>query len=180
MTNPVQVAYRRDTAANIAVSTGVQGELWVDTINNRLVVNDGGTPGGWAAVKMAEVGLLKAAARAVNIDATGDTAVAISLPAGVTNYRIERIIVLNSTGALPSTAELGVYTAASEGGATIAAQQALSGITSQSPNVNDNALSLTLTNNNTTVFNSATLYIHVGTAQGAAATADVIILLQPL
>ncbi|WP_298353940.1 hypothetical protein [Rhodoblastus sp.] len=51
----VQVKRRRDTAANVAAYTGAQGELIVDTTNNRVTVHDGVTPGGWAAAKLSEV-----------------------------------------------------------------------------------------------------------------------------
>ena len=49
----VQVKRRRDTAANIAGFTPAQGELIVDTTNNRVIVGDGATVGGWAAPKLA-------------------------------------------------------------------------------------------------------------------------------
>lgn len=50
-----QVQLRRDTAANVAAFTGAQGEVVVDTTNNRLVVQDGATAGGFAAAKLSEV-----------------------------------------------------------------------------------------------------------------------------
>ncbi len=52
----VQVKHRRDTAANIAGFTPAQGELIVDTTNNRVIVGDGTTVGGWAAAKLSEIG----------------------------------------------------------------------------------------------------------------------------
>lgn len=51
----VQVKRRRDTAANVAAYTGAQGELIVDTTNNRVTVHDGSTAGGWPAAKLSEV-----------------------------------------------------------------------------------------------------------------------------
>jgi len=51
----VQVKRRRDTAANVAAYTGAQGELIVDTTNNRVTVHDGLTAGGFAAAKLSEV-----------------------------------------------------------------------------------------------------------------------------
>lgn len=52
----VQVQLRRDTAANIAsAAAGAQGEAWIDTTNNRLVVNDGTTVGGFPAAKLSDV-----------------------------------------------------------------------------------------------------------------------------
>ncbi len=51
----VQVKRRRDTAANIAGFTPAQGELIVDTTNNRVIVGDGVTAGGFPAAKLSEV-----------------------------------------------------------------------------------------------------------------------------
>jgi Major tropism determinant N-terminal domain len=51
----VQVKRRRDTAANIAGFTPAQGEIIVDTTNNRMIVGDGATAGGFAAAKLSEV-----------------------------------------------------------------------------------------------------------------------------
>jgi Major tropism determinant N-terminal domain len=50
-----QLQLRRGTAAQVAAFTGAAGETVVDTTNNRLVVNDGSTAGGWPAAKLAEV-----------------------------------------------------------------------------------------------------------------------------
>src|SRR5579863_1244507 len=52
----VQVKRRRDTAANIASFTPAQGELIVDLTNNRVIVGDGSTVGGWPAARLAEAG----------------------------------------------------------------------------------------------------------------------------
>lgn len=49
---------RRGSAAEMATFTGVPGEVVVDTTNNRVVVQDGTTAGGWPAAKLSEVGLL--------------------------------------------------------------------------------------------------------------------------
>lgn len=51
----VQVKRRRDTAANIATFTPAQGEIIADTTNNRMILGDGATAGGWAAAKLSEV-----------------------------------------------------------------------------------------------------------------------------
>jgi hypothetical protein len=50
-----QLQLRRGTAAQVAAFTGAQGEVVVDTTNNRAVVNDGSTAGGWPAAKLVEV-----------------------------------------------------------------------------------------------------------------------------
>jgi hypothetical protein len=55
MTTAVQVQYRRGAATQIASFTGAAGEMVVDTTNNRVVIQDGGTAGGWPAAKLSEV-----------------------------------------------------------------------------------------------------------------------------
>lgn len=50
-----QLQFRRGTAAQMATFTGAQGEIVVDTSNNRAVVHDGTTAGGWPAARVAEV-----------------------------------------------------------------------------------------------------------------------------
>ena len=50
-----QLQLRRGTAAQVAAFTGAAGETVIDTTNNRLVVNDGATVGGFAAAKLSEV-----------------------------------------------------------------------------------------------------------------------------
>jgi hypothetical protein len=55
MTNATQVQLRRGTSAQVVTFTGAQGEAVVDTTNNRLVVQDGATAGGFAQAKVADV-----------------------------------------------------------------------------------------------------------------------------
>jgi hypothetical protein len=50
-----QLQLRRGTATQVASFVGAQGETVVDTTNNRLVVSDGSTVGGFAAAKLSEV-----------------------------------------------------------------------------------------------------------------------------
>lgn len=50
-----QLQLRRSTASQVAAFTGAQGETVMDTTNNRLVVSDGSTVGGWPAAKLVEV-----------------------------------------------------------------------------------------------------------------------------
>jgi Major tropism determinant N-terminal domain len=55
MATAVQVQYRRGTSSQVASFTGAAGEMVVDTTNNRVVVHDGATAGGFAAAKLSEV-----------------------------------------------------------------------------------------------------------------------------
>jgi hypothetical protein len=51
-----QLQLRRGTAAQISSAAApVQGEPWVDTTNNRILIGDGTTVGGWPMAKLAEV-----------------------------------------------------------------------------------------------------------------------------
>jgi hypothetical protein len=55
MTTATQVQLRRGTSAQVVAFTGAQGELVVDTTNNRAVVHDGSTAGGFSAAKLTDV-----------------------------------------------------------------------------------------------------------------------------
>jgi RNase P/RNase MRP subunit p29 len=50
-----QLQLRRGTSSQVAAFIGAQGETVMDTTNNRLVVSDGSTAGGWAAARLSEV-----------------------------------------------------------------------------------------------------------------------------
>jgi hypothetical protein len=50
-----QLQLRSGTASQVAAFTGASAECVVDTTNNRIVVNDGSTAGGWPAAKLTEV-----------------------------------------------------------------------------------------------------------------------------
>ena len=50
-----QLQLRRGTASQVASFIGAQGELVVDMTNNRLVLQDGSSSGGYAAAKLSEV-----------------------------------------------------------------------------------------------------------------------------
>ncbi len=50
-----QLQLRAGTATQVAAFTGAAAECVVDNTNNRLVLQDGTTAGGWPAAKLAEV-----------------------------------------------------------------------------------------------------------------------------
>lgn len=108
----------------------------------------------------------------VDLNALGDTAFTIG---GTTRYIIDKIVIENASISL-TLATAGVFTAAGGGGTTIAADQALSALTA-STKFDDLTLQAVA---GTDVFTSATLYFRVGTAQGAAATANVHVFGWPL
>ena len=57
----VQVRRRRETAAFLSTFVGAQGELLVDTTNNRVQLHDGATPGGWPAAAIGDLSARNAA-----------------------------------------------------------------------------------------------------------------------
>ena len=50
-----KVQARREAATFLATYAGAAGELLVDTTNNRVLVQDGATPGGFAAARLADL-----------------------------------------------------------------------------------------------------------------------------
>jgi hypothetical protein len=52
-----QLQLRQGNATQCAAFTGAVGECVVDTTNNRIIINDGATEGGWPAAKLNEVEL---------------------------------------------------------------------------------------------------------------------------
>jgi hypothetical protein len=124
-------------------------------------------------------GQLRYALTGVNFNsANTDNALTITLPTGVTRYAVAGVRINNASASI-STATIGVFTSTGGGGQTIAANQAIT-VTATATDTNNNTMSLTLTNGNTMAYNDATLQVRIGTAQGSAATADVIVDIIPL
>ena len=109
----------------------------------------------------------------VNMNAaTTDHAITLTLPAGATTYVVDSVSLWGASHTL-TTATAGLFTAASGGGTGICADQAITN-TSGTANTNLNYQALTLAANDaTTCFTASPLYFRVGTAEGAAATANV-------
>ena len=114
----------------------------------------------------------------VNANSVADTAIAIPLPSGFTKYRVAQVTALNPSTSL-SVANGALYTAASGGGVAVCSPQALSGLTTNAANSAGNAVDLSLALAAATFFTAATLYFRITTAQGSAATVDVVIEIQP-
>lgn len=114
----------------------------------------------------------------VNLNSVADTTIAISLPSGVTKYRISNVIVYNKgTTASLTTAAAAIYSAAAAAGTAVVAPAALSSITSNTIDVATNYVILTPI---IAAFDYTTLFFRVTTAQGAAATGDVYLYVQPM
>jgi hypothetical protein len=66
-----QVQLRHDTAANWAGVAPATGECVVDTTNNRLLVGDGATAGGWPVAKLGEAVLNTAGTNVLALGGNG-------------------------------------------------------------------------------------------------------------
>jgi hypothetical protein len=130
------------------------------------------------AQKNLAIGALIVSAQSVNANSVADTALTVPLPSGFTKYRVNRITALNPSISL-TTAQAALYTAAAAGGVAVASPQALSGLTTNSASTSGNAIDLSLALAAPTFFTAATLYFRITTAQGAAATVDVVLEIQP-
>lgn len=95
-----------------------------------------------------------------------------------TRYRVDSVRLCNASHSL-TTATVGLFTAAAAGGVAIASLQAIT-VSATADATNNNAMKLTLNNPDTISFTTTTLFLRVGTAEGAAATGDVVIDLEPL
>jgi hypothetical protein len=111
--------------------------------------------------------------------ANTDNPIAIPLPTGVTRYQVAGLF-LNKASASISTATAGLFTAAAAGGVAIVTGGSAITVTATAADTNNNSQSMTVNNAGTEAYTETTLYFRVGTAQGSAATADVIIHIRPL
>lgn len=98
-----QLQLRRGTAAQIAAFTGAQGEVVVDTTNNRLVIQDGATPGGFAAAKLADV-----VARTAVPD-SNYTALAADRSIAYTALTAARVVTLPASSSFPNGTTLTIF-----------------------------------------------------------------------
>jgi len=126
-----------------------------------------------------QIGFTRIKLTGVNFNsANTDNAIPVPLPPGVSRYQVQSVR-LNNASASISTATIGVFTGTGGGGQTIAANQAVT-VTATAADTNNNSQNLTITNAGTEAYNDATLQVRIGTAQGSAATADVVIIIVPL
>ncbi len=129
-------------------------------------------------VKGASVGvILGGYAIGVNLNSIADTAITIASP--YTNYRVQAVLVQNTgTTASLTAAQFGVFSTTGGGGtALINTATALSGITSNVANTSGNEA---VFNSNAAVWSFSTVQFRVTQGQGASATGNVYIFIQPL
>lgn len=131
------------------------------------------------ASNMRPAGNLILTQTAVNFNATGDTAFAMSLPPGYVNYVIKNLYISNASASL-SSSKVGLFTAASGAGYAIVAASTAVTVTATAISVSGNSMNFTINNQFTQAVNSSSLYFHVSTAQGSAATGTVTLEYAPI
>jgi Major tropism determinant N-terminal domain len=120
-----QLQLRRGTASQIASFTGAQGEVVVDTSNNRIVLQDGSAAGGYPAAKLSEVvtnartAISDASYAALPTDRTiGYVALTaartIALPAASAYPTGTRLLVVDESGSCSATNTIVVACAGSD------------------------------------------------------------------
>ena len=108
---------------------------------------------------------LLGSAQSINFNVLGDTQINLALPPGSVGWRAQLGMVFGKSGTF-ATAEAGLYSLAAKAGTTLIGQTALSSITQTGTN-NPGALA-SLTPGATAVWDYTTIYLNVGTAEGAA------------
>lgn len=135
-----------------------------------LDVADGGTGASTPANARANLGVLAGygllgSLTGVNLNAANNDNTLTMLSS---RYRIDKITVENASISL-TAATAGLFTGAGGGGTTLAADQALAALTASTKFLDLTPAGVVATD----VVTAGTLYFRSGTAQGAAATADV-------
>jgi Major tropism determinant N-terminal domain len=108
MTTAVQVQYRRGTASQVATFTGAAGEMVVDTTNNRLVVQDGSTAGGWpmavaSRVAVSDTNYTLSSPYGMVAYTAISAARTVSLPATTSYASGQRLLVIDESGSCSAT-----------------------------------------------------------------------------
>ena len=179
-TSAVQLQHRRGSASQISTFTGAQGELVIDTTNNRIVVQDGSTPGGWSAAKLSEVTRLRVVLEGVNFNsANSDNQIAVPLPPGFSAYLVSACYICEATGTL-TTATCSLWTAAGGTGTAIVTTGTAVTVSTATVGSTNSAQSLSINNPNSQAWNVGTLYFRIQTAEGTNQTATVILFVIPL
>lgn len=108
-----------------------------------------------------------------------DWPVTIVLPTGFTRYRVAAGYISGADHTL-TTATVGLFTAAGGTGTAIVTGGTAITLSSSSENTNNNTMALPINNSTTQSYTIMTLYLRVGTAEGAAATGIVTLTIAPL
>ncbi len=164
----VQLQLRRDIWSTLSSFVGALGEVLVDTTNNRLVVQDGVTPGGYPAAKLSEVVTKPLGANGSNIQfgllegtitCSGATSVStIVIPANAIVLAVSSYVVTAMTGATSFNVDATTSPSGASGSTSgqfgaslsIAAGTTKSGVIAPTPWYNASTIKLTANGNNFT------------------------------
>jgi hypothetical protein len=158
-------------ATGLPISTGVSGlGTGVATALGNAATANGG-------IQTSPAVMLLGYADGINCNATGDTPIPLTLPSGAIGWRVTGGTTANSsafwyqaTGSSATTAKIGIYSAASQGGTQLLGQTnpnlSASGTNTAS------AVTGTITPGINTLWTFTTIYLNVGTAQGATCTGN--------
>jgi len=119
---------------------------------------------------------------ALNVNANSVADTAIPIISGSPEYRISSITIQNvGTTASLTTAQFGIFSGAGGTGSTIsAAGQSLAALTSNALNTNAAVINVAPATSPTAIWNVNPLYFRITQAQGAAASVNVYIVVQPV
>lgn len=118
------------------------------------------------------------AARTINFNPSVATDTAITVSLTTASYMVDRVIIANANHSL-TTAVVGLYTAVGAGGLTLALSQSVNVSTSLADTAN-NMMTLITASASIYALTDTTLQFRIVTAEGATATADVILYVRPL
>lgn len=130
------------------------------------------------AQNLIQQGSVAIALRGVNFNPSVATDNAIPLALGTTRYMIERVAITNANHTL-TTASVGLYTATGASGVTVALSQLVT-VSSSLADTANGAMVLILNSVSLFAFSDTTLQFRIGVAEGAAATADVLLYVRPM
>ena len=176
------------SAGSLAITPAVVGAAGINgsMAANTIKCNNTGSPATSidCTVPQAQAllasGVITFVATGVNANsANTDTSITITLPTGASKYRMQGVFSYNPSTSL-TNATAGVFTGAGGTGTTVVTNVALSALTTNTAGANGSLLAHTVVNVNSAFFNSGTLFYRIGTAQGGAATVDVVIQIVPL
>lgn len=115
----------------------------------------------------------------INLNSTGDNQINVPLPTGYTNYIVKNLFASNAS-AVATTAKVGLYTVASQGGTAITASATTGTPITLSPSTSVTCQQFTINNQFTKTLSTNPLFFNVATAQGTAATCTVTIQYSPV
>jgi len=168
--SPVLGQFWLNTTASPNILYEYDGIAWVPFLNFNTSTH--------LATSLMAMGSIQISMMGINFNATGDTPITITLPSGFTTYNLTSAIVIGSSGTF-GTGKIGIYTAVSQGGQVLVNQTSPSLTVGTNTIGNGQSLSLAA-NVSGTALTLTTLYLNVGTAQGATSTGNVILSIRPL